>query len=216
MTSCLRLTGNTGSYISCPSIPAMDNALTMSLDIVVKPDNWTNINPLISKGSGGTLQFQYFTNIGNQQSLTVRDVSVSTRNYNDTTFVPPFSGILPVGANWQANNGGGNSQTRFERSGVENPLVTAALSTGMIAGTDPIRIGSISTLYLTGNIYSFSISTDGVTRAALDFSLFDPGETSIVDAQGNVYTLNGDASIIDEPPSMSGVALRDWYSFWAD
>jgi len=65
----------------------------------------------------------------------------------------------------------------------------------LFAGTGPVQMGSTGNPGMTGSVYALKMLSGigGTVVASPDFSLSTPGNTTLTDAQGNVWTLGGTA-----------------------
>jgi Phage tail protein len=79
---------------------------------------------------------------------------------------------------------------------------SGAGTTSIFTGTRPLEIGSRdlgTAAVFAGDMFRVLYRDNGVMLAAPDFTLQTPGATTFTDITGRTYTVNGTATIVDDP-----------------
>ena len=203
--SWVRLDGSATSYITGPDIAALAGAQALTIEIDCSLDDWT---PAVAMQLAG----QYATAPNNSWRFYINTTGTGIAQASaDGTTVDSFTSAAlaltdgtrhVVGGVWTAVSGA-NSSFQFKVDGankgaaVTNPSRAAGLSNS----TYPIRIGAdnAGNLRTTGNVYAVRIYAGATLVASPDFTKMVAGQTSVTDAQGNVWTIGG--TVVQAAPS---------------
>jgi hypothetical protein len=140
-----------------------------------------------------------------------------------TAKTPVETGRLSVRVTLDVNNGASGCDVRFYTSSDTDlstaswtqlgDTQTAGATTSIYDSTATVDIGDMNsdTARFTGRVYT-ALILDGIggsTVGSPDFTGAEDGDTTVTDAQSNVWTLNGDAKIVDRDYLWHG-EIRDW------
>jgi hypothetical protein len=120
-----------------------------------------------------------------------------------------------IGGIWKAVDGA-TSSVQFRKDGVNAQKITAATATGLFNSSLPIRIGAFSdgTTPVPCTVYGLKLYADGKLVASPDFTGMIAGQTSVRDAQGNVWTLAGAATVANPSASWVQLGLCNYSASW--
>lgn len=153
-----------------------------------------------------------------------------------TDAVPSETGRLAIWVTLDVDNGiGGYTVTYYTAPDIGTPEgdwtqlgdpveTTLTGVTSLHASSQPLSIGAKSNgkllftnvgEYYSGQVRAFELrdGISGTLVASPDFTTTDAGDASLTDAQGNVWTLRGTASITDTSVRLAG-EVPSWPSGW--
>lgn len=82
---------------------------------------------------------------------------------------------------------------------VGSTVTTASGGVAVFDSAGDMVVGGAGGQELEGDVRGADVAVGGVTVASPDFTAADPGDLSVTDDQGNVWTLNTAAEIIEDP-----------------
>lgn len=141
--------------------------------------------------------------------------------------VPVTGGRLAIRVLFDVDNGAGNAQANFYTAATIDDswtLLGAAASTGTTSvhgGSAPIELGDVSDIILDGGIigriYAFELydGWGGTPVADPDFRTATDGDTSLIDGQGNTWTVQADAELTNRRTRLVG-EVASWPQEWDD
>lgn len=134
-----------------------------------------------------------------------------------TIAVPAYNGQrIAIRATLDVNNGAGGNTSTFYYSNSINGVwrqlgspTTLTGTTSVFNGTAPLEVGSIediSDFGLVGKMYAFQLwnGIDGVKAVDLDFSVAAPGDTTVTDNTGFLWTARSTARLSNEHVRIEG------------
>lgn len=134
-----------------------------------------------------------------------------------TIAIPAYNGQrIAIRVTLDVNNGaGGNTSTFYYSNSIDGVWrqlgepTTLTGTTSVFNGTAPLEVGSIediSDFGLVGKMYAFQLwnGIDGVKVVDLDFSVADPGDTTVTDNTGFLWTARSTASLSNEHVRIEG------------
>ena len=206
--SSVRLDGSTNSFITGPDITALAGATSLTVEVDCSLDDWTPAAAMQLAGQfvGGASNDSWRVYVNTPGTL------VSNTSPNGTTqdivSSSAVTGLVDgtrhtVGYVWTAV-AGANSTVQFRIDGANFGALlstTPARAGGLFNSTYPVRIGvdNAGNLRTTGNIYAVRLYVGGVLVASPDFTTLPVGQTSVTDAQGNLWTIGG--AVVKANPS---------------
>jgi hypothetical protein len=154
------------------------------------------------------------------------DGSTSITKTSTVAVAFPASGRLAVRVVLDVNNGAAGNDTKFytapDIAGTWTQLgatVTTAATTAIFDSTANLQIGGSKlnggTDDLLGRLYAFQMyqGIAGTVKADVDLDAYEAGAASFTDPQANVWTLIGDASIVDLAVRFHG-EISEWPQRW--
>lgn len=224
------------AYVSAPDTASLDPAGDIDFRIDLQPVSWRpKLTALARKwdpladtltddqlswawllNPDGTVRFQWSEN---GLSDTVNEVE-------STSAVPDTPGRLALRVTLDVDNGSGNHVVRFYTAptiaGPWTQLGGTMINPGVTdvwQGTAPVEIGrtepAIVSNTIEGTLYGFEMrdGIDGTVIASPDFTTADAGDQTVTDAQGNVWTLQGRAVLVD-PSVRAAAEVTSWPPSW--
>lgn len=229
----LDLPGREGAYASTPDSAALD--ITGDIDIAadITPLSWRPVGGdgddelIVSKWANGDASWALFlTEAGTLKAFWSVDGANSIFD-SSTASIPDDGAQRAVRWTLDVDNGAGGNEVKFYTGdSVDGPWTqlgstkTGGSTTSIYASNAPIEIGAgdgggsiFSTAdQLAGRVHAVKIrdGIGGATVASPDFTSAEPGDTSLTDAQGNVWTVHSAAAaIVDESVRFSG-PVSNW------
>jgi len=220
-TSSVRLNGTAGAYITGPDIAALAGAAELTVELDVAMDTWTQsvTSQLVGQynPSGSNQGWRLHLNVAGQQGMQVSANGTATTAYSSGV-VLGFTNATrhKIGGTWKAVDGA-TSSVQFRKDGVNTVKITGALGTTLFNSTLPTSIGSFSdgSTPLPCNVYGLKLYAGGTLVASPDFTSLRTGQTSVTDGQGNVWTLNGAASVVSPVATRVQMGLCNWNAAWS-
>lgn len=206
-TSYVRLNGTNGTFITGPGIQ-LGGTKVFRWELDISMDDWTPVANSVAMNQYATPSSSWQLvgmTTGGLMNLWISPDGTSVINYGSATYNAYADGSRhTVGGTWTADNGT-NSTVQFTNDGAAfGTLVTGArVPGGMVNGSGPIDIGKDAgpTGRVTGNVYGMRLYADGVLRASPDFTKMTAGQTTVIDAQGNWWVLQGAAAATNPVPT---------------
>lgn len=198
MGTALKLNSGT---LTCPDIPAFTGATSLEITYVASTNDWLDVK-FFERQNLETFAFKGGASTGPFVVFAVGPLSVAS------------GAIAP-----------GRRELKFVYDGsttsadvfVDGELLGTCegLASSVPEMTEPTVLGDPAvTQNLVGEVYSFKVVADSVTLIDLDLTDLSPGQTSVTDAQGNVWTLNGNAEV--KSGGENAGFLDDEYFFFFD
>jgi hypothetical protein len=201
--------GASGDFASC--VDSAGLTLTDDLDIRIdmKLHSWRLAGGLVGKfeETGNQRSYALYLNGDGTLTLYFSADGVNARTGTSTVVMPMVSGRQAVRATLDGDNSGGGCTIAFftapTMSGTWTQLGDYVYLNGVASifdGTGPLVIGNTSTTAASvraAAIYSAQVRStiNGPIQASPDFSLAADGALTLTDAQGNVFTTSGNATI---------------------
>lgn len=216
MTSYLRLTGGSNSYVSAGDLAVLAGATQLDVEIECALDTWASSagQTLVSHdGNAPNKSWRFLGNV----SAAPFDRPYMEASSNGSAFSPAYL-VGPTGwtagsrrwvaVRWLANSGG-SSRCTFQQSsdGADWQAIgtqqSGAAITGLFNTTVRLLVGAGDTtaagsIRATGNVYRVRVFVAGVLVACPDFTRVPVGATSFTDDVGVVWTIGAGASILDD------------------
>lgn len=210
----LLLDGTSGSYASTPDTAALDITGDLDLRVDATADDWTAIGTrvLVGKYNTGTSQRSYRLVIFDGGILRFQFSTAGTSGItrDATVALPVTSGRIGLRVTLDVNNGASGHTVQFwtvDRLGEGLPFnklgddVVTAGTTSIHAGTAPLEVGASNGGTLdrfTGTIHRAEVY-NGISGTVVANPVFEDqpaGTTSFTDGAGNLWTINGTASVV--------------------
>lgn len=204
-TTHVRLNGAAGTRIAGPDLPALAGGKTLTIELDAALDDWSVAGGLgLVNHWGAAAGLNSWNFILDPQGLLRMTISS-----DGTGSVPVYYGTVPspvfadgsrhvVGGTWTADNGT-NSTMQFRIDGApKGTLLTGArVPGGLFNSSRQIWIGAIApdAARPLANVYGLKIYADGTLVASPDFTTIQPGQTTVTDGQGNLWTVTGAATV---------------------
>lgn len=200
-TSSVRLTGVTSVFIRGPDVP-VGGAKKLVIEMDCSADDWTpstTLNLVAQYGSPNSSYQLLHAGSGVLNLWVSPDGTAGPITYASAAHGFADGSRHLINVTWNADNGT-NSTVQYKKDGADlGTLVLGARKpTGLFNSSLPVDLGSN---LFKGNIYSFKLWADDVLVASPDFTHMVAGQTNVTDAQGNVWTLQGAASIANPNPA---------------
>lgn len=233
--SYLQLDGADGNNVSTPDAATLDITGDLDVRAEIAPDWYGPSSQLvIGKWDRATTQMSWALQIAGEEIYfrftTTGDELDSVRIFNQP--LPQLPERAAIRATLDIDNGaGGNTVTFYWAVSLDGPWNQIGTPVSAAYGTDPIFSGSAPLCVgiadprdglplprhpLNGRGYRFEVRNgiDGTVVASPDFRAATPGATSLADAQGNTWTLNGAAEIRDREDRFVG-EVSTWPLRWS-
>ena len=207
--SSVRLDGSATSYIIGPDIAALAGATTLSVEVDCTMDDWTPAaqQTFVTQFLGSGPQNSWSFRITASGNLTIQTSPAGA--IAGSVSYGQFAGTLANGsrhvvrADWLAVDGAGSS-VQFKADGVNTGAKTTngAQQPGLFNSTLPVIIGATSdgsADRFIGNVHSVKIYANGALVASPDFTTLLIGQSTLTDAQGNLWTIGG--AVVKANPS---------------
>ncbi|TDC35655.1 hypothetical protein E1211_15210 [Micromonospora sp. 15K316] len=94
-----------------------------------------------------------------------------------------------------------------------SPAGATSVAEAPTAGIELGSFGGLAAAPAAGELYGFELRIGGTLVASPDFTLMQPGQTSLTDAQGRPWSLNSSAVVIDRGARFYG-EVSSWPSRW--
>jgi len=195
----LRMEADNASWISTPSSAPLNVAGDLELQVDVKAAYNTSGKaiPLINKWLGAS-EFSWWAEIGLPGTVNFFR-SLSGSDFPVVTSTAPVPrGRFALKVTYASATGVTTFYTAATLAGPWTQLgaaVSFAASGAAFASTTAVVVGAATGTSLTGSVYAAKVLSGigGTVVASPDFSASTPGNATLTDAQGNVWTLNGTA-----------------------
>jgi hypothetical protein len=207
-TSSVRLNGSSGTYIVGPDL-AVAGAMKLEVVLDVLLDDWTPAIQPTFVGQSYTANNSWVFGLSGTGFATMSTFPLGT-NISGVTYTSSAPVSLSdgtrhlLGFTWLGADGANSSvQPSLDGVYLGTSITHATLPTGLFNSSLPTVIGSSSdgvaagSGLLIGNIYGVKIYANDVLVASPDFTLMASGQTSVIDDQGNTWTLHGSAAVVD-------------------
>ena len=204
--SYVRLNGTAGCYIDGPSLK-LAGVKKFKWEFDCSFDDWTPNNHILAhqwvNGTGASWRL-LGSGLGGVPTLWVTSTGngAGVNAYTPSTANGYVDGSRhTVGGTWTADNGT-NSTVQFTSDGANQGTLqtTPKIPAGLWSGSGPVEIGREYVggggTSVVGNIFSVKIWADDVLVASPDFTTMTKTQTSVTDAQGNVWALKGAATTV--------------------
>lgn len=218
----LVLDGTTETNVSAPDHNRLDVTGDIDIRARLAMDDWSSAaSGIVTKGRNGTVQVSYQAWIFADGKFFLRVTEDGTTNVQATSTVAPnFVNGTTHWARWtlDVDNGAGGADFTFYTSedGILwtqlGAVVTHGAPVTIFSGTAPLETGNVSGWW-SGELFAIEV-LDGIDGTPVATPRFDdgtewqPGTTSTRDDQDNLWTLNGDAEIIES--GIAGLRVYDW------
>jgi hypothetical protein len=209
----VRLPGVSSSFVQTPnhaSLAAITAAIDIRIDLHM--DNWkpAAVQALATRAvSGGNWSWQFAVRTNGAFRLTWSADGTATTGPDSAVPTVANGDRLAVRVTLVGDNGSSQRVlTYYTAPTMDGPWTQLGTpSTGAVssifAGTAALNIGSRGTIeLLAGLVYEFEVrdGVDGPVVTHFDATDKIPGATDLIDETGKVYTLNGNAVIVEGIP----------------
>jgi len=205
------LTGKYATYVTTPDVAALDITGDLDIRVDVEPLTWSPGHEygLMQKWTpdNGTRSWQLFLRTDGKLQLNSSADGTAGISHVSTVVVPVTSARLALRATLDVDNGAAGHDVKFytapDIGGTWTQLgttVTTAGTTSVFNSASPVTIGQyIFDLNLHGRVYAAEIRNGiaGTVVASPDFRAVETGILSFTDAPGRVWTLTGNAAIVN-------------------
>jgi hypothetical protein len=216
----LKLAGGTEAFTT-PDNAAQDITTDIDVRVELAPTDWVHAYEIAGKYaiSGNNRSWGLLlTAEGKILFMWSPDGTLAARIATASTIpVPAYNGQrVAIRATLDVNNGaGGNTSTFYYSNSIDGvwrqlgePTVLTG-TTSVFNGNAQLEVGSLTDLSdssLVGNIYKFQLwnGIDGVNTVDLDFSVADPGDTTVTDNTGFLWTARSTAELSNEHVRLEG------------
>jgi hypothetical protein len=206
--SYVKLDGSAGCYIQGPDLP-LGGAQKITIEFDAALADWTptGVQTYVNQASGSVNSgFSLQVGASGQDYFNASDIGTTLVQYaSSVAHVLTDNTRHVVGGTWIADNGDNSTyQPRVDGANLGTLQTGARFADGLYNSTRNVEIGRYGddSQRVIGNVYGLRIYVDDVIVASPDFTSMAPGQTSLTDSQGNVWTLKGNANLLNASPTV--------------